>query len=43
MCAETHYRAALIVAEYPETHLAVRDAVDEVLLAQGTGEGTAAA
>jgi hypothetical protein len=26
--ARKHYRAALHIAEYPETYLAVRDAID---------------
>jgi len=43
MCAETHYRAALIVAAYPETYLAVRDAIDDALLAEDTAEQTTTA
>ncbi len=44
MVAANHYRAALVVAEHPETYLAVRDAIDHALLAQpSTDNETASA
>ena len=33
MVAQDHYRAAMIIARYPATHLAVRDAIDGGILA----------
>jgi hypothetical protein len=32
MVAERHYRAALVIAHYPETHVAVREVIDAALL-----------
>ena len=33
MVAEQHYRAALVIARYPDTYVTVRGAIDDALLA----------
>jgi len=42
MVAQNHYRAAIYIARYPKTYVAVRDAIDDAILRARADDGNAA-